>query len=109
MSIEQVRTELSEMKDSARLKFLIKYGHELTIMARDAYVFQSEEVLNPKLLRGINEILHRVFQAIRELEEKSEEKFSFEGLPHWISCQERDLDIQKASMNAINRVIQKCK
>ena len=109
MSTKQVTTVLFEMEDNAKLKFLIKYGHELTIMARSAYAFKSEEVSNPKLLREINEISYRVFQAIKELEENIDEKLSFEGLSHWILCQEQKLDIQRVSMDTFNRTIQKCK
>lgn len=82
MSAEEISKTLLKISDSKKMNFLIRYGNELTIMARGAYAFQSEEVANPKLLRWINEILHRVFQAISELERNSEEQFSLEGLPH---------------------------
>lgn len=108
MNSAEISKILLAMEDRRRLSFSISYGHGLTTMARGAYVFQSDEVANPKLLRGINEILHRVFQAIRELETNSNNQFSTKGISHWISCEDRSNDLPEASINAFNRALQKC-
>lgn len=109
MNFDEIDKKLSKMSEGSKLSFLIQYGHELTIMARGAYLFQSDEVANPKLLRGINEIQHRLFQAIRELSEESKDRFSLESISHWIACEDRNPDVQEASIKAFSRTLHKCK
>jgi hypothetical protein len=41
-------------------RFLITFAHRLTVAARDTYEFQKDGVADPKRLRTINEVQHRV-------------------------------------------------
>jgi hypothetical protein len=43
-----------------QLRFLIAFSHRLTVAARDTYEFQSSGVTDPKRLRALNEVQHRV-------------------------------------------------
>ena len=63
MTLNQQECEviLSDMTDAELSKLLSFLGHELTIIARMAYEFQGPGVTDPRLLRDLNEIQHRVF------------------------------------------------
>jgi hypothetical protein len=49
---------------SARAALLARIAFELTICARDTYEAGTENVLDPRLLRAYNELLHRVTSAV---------------------------------------------
>ena len=63
MTVNQQECELllSGMTDAELSMFLSFFGHELTVIARMAYEFQGPGVADPRLLRDLNEIQHRVF------------------------------------------------
>jgi hypothetical protein len=52
--------------ESSREKtlFLALLAHTLTVCARDTYEVGTETVLEPQVLRGYNELLHRVAGAV---------------------------------------------
>ncbi|QYJ72309.1 hypothetical protein K0H59_04425 [Shewanella sp. FJAT-51649] len=108
MNTEAIQIELDKLDSRQKSVLLLTYGHQLTVMARDAYEFQGPGVNKPRLLRDANEILHRVFQALRELETQADEFFSLQGIAHWISCDEKEGDIVYASKQAFSRALQKC-
>lgn len=88
--------------------FLISYGHSLTVMVREGYEFQGPGVDNPRLLRDANEILHRVFNALKEAKKQSASTFSIDGLSHWIRAEERSKDIQVTSIQAFKWALKHC-
>jgi hypothetical protein len=45
--------------------FLTSLAHTLTIIARDTYEAQTEEVEKPRQLRCINEVQHRLLACLR--------------------------------------------
>ncbi len=108
MNIEKIQAELNKLDDEAVLDILLAYGHELTIQARSSYEFQGAGVDDPRLLRDCNEIQHRLFQAIKEITSGSENRFSLSGIPHWIYAEDRNQNIQKASIKAFKRALNKC-
>jgi hypothetical protein len=108
MNADQVQKILNGLVVEDRLKLIISYGHELTIMCREAYEFQGSGVIIPRLLRDANEIHHRVYQAIRELAQGDEDGFSISGIAHWISENDRSVEIQSASIQAFERAVAKC-
>ena len=55
---------LELLSDAARTKVLANIAHALTICARDTYDVGTENVLNPKMLRAYNELLHRVTSSV---------------------------------------------
>jgi hypothetical protein len=107
MIVEQIQEKLNELVIEERLKLLICYGHQLTIMCREAYEFQAPGVTNPRLLRDANEIHHRVYQAILELAHSENDGFSVSGISHWISADERSEEIQNASIQAFKWALEK--
>lgn len=47
-----------------RSALLARVAHELTVSARDTYEVGTENILEPRLLRAYNELLHRVTGAV---------------------------------------------
>ena len=100
---------LSNFTEDQKVLVLLAYGHELTISARDGYEVQGDSLTKPRLLREINEIMHRIFPAINEIQTKSVERFSLSSICHWISCEDRNTDLQKESINCFKRALNRCK
>lgn len=108
MNTETIQNEIDKLDSHQKSILLLTYGHKLTVMARDAYEFQGPGVDKPRLLRDSNEIMHRVFQALRELETKSDKCFSLSNIAHWISCEEKEGDIVFASKQAFSMAVKQC-
>ena len=64
----EVATALySSLNRTAQVKLLSRFGFNLTVAARDAYEAGTEEIIDPRRLRQINEVQHRVFDHIDKL------------------------------------------
>ena len=50
--------------DAARARFLATLSWQLTVSARMTYEARTERVLKPELLRGFNELQHRVIASL---------------------------------------------
>jgi hypothetical protein len=50
----------SGLSAAEQLRLLMTFAHRLTVAARDTYELQKEGVADPKRLRTINEVQHRV-------------------------------------------------
>jgi hypothetical protein len=72
-----VNTE--SLSDSARVLFLARLAHLLTICARDTYEVGTEDVLDPRRLRAYNEVLHRVTASVVS-HLRREEGYSLESI-----------------------------
>src|SRR4051812_34769920 len=66
MGIMTLKTTFKDLSDAEKLILLARLSHELTILARDGYGL-SENVVNPILLRRINELQHRLTSTIVNL------------------------------------------
>jgi hypothetical protein len=67
MTIEEAVRAFSRLPADGQAEFLARFGHNLTIAARDTYDFQAPTVRSPERLRAINEIQHRVLSHILAL------------------------------------------
>jgi hypothetical protein len=67
MNIEEVMETYSKMPVADQALCLALYGYELTILARDAYEPGTDDVKNPRWLRRLNEIQHRILGHILKL------------------------------------------
>jgi len=67
MDIANSVAAFSELERSKQLSFLAKFGHNMTIAARDTYVPQTDQLNAPERLRAINELQHRVLGHIQAL------------------------------------------
>jgi len=63
MTIE-LKDSFSALTTEQQTRVLASYAHELTLVAREGYEVGTEHLINPALVRRINEIQHRVTSTI---------------------------------------------
>ncbi|WP_444912335.1 hypothetical protein [Microbulbifer sp. PAAF003] len=107
MKEHQIQKVIDELPDDKKIQLLCNYGHQLTIHARGGYEFQGSGVTDPRLLRDCNEIQHRVFQAVREVAQDSDNQFCLNNVGGWISAEERNETIRTASVQAFQTALAK--
>lgn len=67
---------LASLRSDDRKMFLVNLAHQLTVAGRDSYRPGTEDLDNPRLLRSVNEVLHRVTAWLRsELKEPGTPEF----------------------------------
>ena len=108
MTHSEIDLQLAKLDDHQKMMVLLSYGHELTISARDGYEVQGDSLTKPRLLREINEIMHRIYLAAMEIERKDIGSFSLSSISHWISCEDRNKDLKKESINCFKRALNRC-
>ncbi len=70
MSATDFFTQLSPLSDRDRARLLLAVAFELTIAGRGSYLPNSLEVKIPRILRGINELEHKLLsQALHHLDQ----------------------------------------
>jgi hypothetical protein len=62
--IDGMAMNTQSFSDSARISLLARIAHSLTICARDTYEVETDNILEPQVLRSYNELLHRVTGAV---------------------------------------------
>ena len=67
--------DTSSWSNADRAHFLAVLAHELTVSARGTYEVGTDGVLEPEVLRGFNELEHRVTASLRG------HLRGFEGMP----------------------------
>ena len=107
MTQEEIQRVLEDMPNNLQALLLSVYGHQLTIMARDAYEFQGPGVTKPRLLRDVNEINHRLFPQIRSLYSDDKTVLPPDVLASWIAGEERP-SVKNASIQAFERALSLC-
>jgi hypothetical protein len=65
-------SRFSALDKEGQLLSLARFGHNLTIAARDTFVPQADGVLAPERLRMISECQHRIFGHMYDLMTPSE-------------------------------------
>jgi len=58
---------LAGLSEQEKAQFLAALIHELTIVARSTYRPQTEELENPRRMRKVNEIQHRIAACLRQV------------------------------------------
>ena len=66
-SVEQEGRWLASLPSEQKVRFLSVLGHELTIVGRNSYKAQTEELEKPAQLRKVNEVQHRVLACLSQL------------------------------------------
>lgn len=73
--VKQEGRWLAELPYEGKVLFLAALAHELTVVARNTYRPQTEELDKPSQLRSVNEIQHRILaclvQSLRGVCERS--------------------------------------
>ena len=67
MNAEAATALYSSLNRAAQIKLLFRFGFNLTVVARDTYEVGTEGVIDPRRLRQINEVQHRVLVHIDKL------------------------------------------
>lgn len=76
----KLKDAFSALTVEEQLLVLAAYAHELTILARDGYEAATEQLSDPRLVRRVNEVQHRVTSAIYSRLKRSEERYPDEVL-----------------------------
>ena len=63
------------MSENQKTLFLVVLAHWINTFARDTYEAGTEEVLDPKRLRVLNELLHHVINELRNFIFKDEKRY----------------------------------
>ena len=63
-SVKQEGHWLAELPHESKVLFLAGLAHELTVVARNSYRPQTEELDEPSQLRSVNEIQHRILACL---------------------------------------------
>jgi hypothetical protein len=64
-----------DMSEKEKICFLSRLGWELTMVGRDAYAPQTEELTHPARLRAINEIQHRIFSHLYSMSSHDTQRY----------------------------------
>lgn len=64
LNVEQEGEWLADLPEQQKFLFLSTLGHELTIVGRNSYKPQTEELEKPAQLRRVNEAQHRVLACL---------------------------------------------
>ena len=75
---------LAGLSPEMEAQFLCRFGHELTVLARSAYEFQGPGVIDPRLLRDLNEISHCIFAQAASLAAGRNPNFERDILAGWL-------------------------
>lgn len=107
MSFNQKDCEraLALMPPHEQAIFLCHLGHKLTVAGRFAYEFQAPGVTNPRLLRDLNEIHHRIYPQIRGLLQLGTGPFDAESLSAWLAGEDRSQELQSACLSAFEQCL----
>lgn len=79
-------------------RFLAILGHWLTVVARGTYEVQSEEVRDPKTLRALNEIHHRIYAQINGLVSRRAAKFPPDAMASWLAAEGESPELRRMSL-----------
>ncbi|MFO1429555.1 MAG: hypothetical protein U1F76_05350 [Candidatus Competibacteraceae bacterium] len=85
--------------------FLIRLAHALTILARETYEVGGEGLSQPRRLRLINEIQHRVMGFLVSLREPETRRYPDEVLVRIILEHPEDADLQQQIWKMFNHLI----
>ena len=66
-SAEQEGRWLASLANERKVRFLASLGHELTVVGRNSYRAQTEDLEKPAQLRKVNELQHRVLACLVQL------------------------------------------
>jgi hypothetical protein len=97
MTIEEAARTFAGLSADAQALFLARFGHNLTVAARDTYDFQAPTVRAPERLRALNEIQHRVLSHIHALLAQGEWRYPDDTLVS-IFLEHADQHLQRQAM-----------
>ena len=106
MDTQTATNAFAALTPEQQTRFLATFGYNLTIAARSNYALQSPEVANPKGLRAINELQHRLFSHLRALQAPGSFRFP-DDLFVASMLDHKDSDLRAACIRAFNDALKK--
>ena len=107
ISSQECESILSGMTDGELSRLLSLLGHELTVIARTAYEFQGPGVTDPRFLRDLNEIQHRVFgQLIAIARGRRADYLPVDVLVSWLLAENKPSRLKLEVSYAFDRALQ---
>lgn len=103
---QECRDALDKMSPREELRFLARFGHRITVVARGTYEFQAPGVTDPRSLRSYNEIHHRIYAQIRSLVVNEKRDFDSESLASWLTGEGRDESFRASCFWAFEQALQ---
>jgi hypothetical protein len=105
---QECETLLSRMEDADLARFLPLFGHELTVIARTAYEFQGPGVTDPRFLREINEIQHRIFGQLMAIGRGNRSSYlPLDVLASWLLADNKTPRLKLEVAHALGRAFQR--
>ena len=77
------------MPASHQAHFLASLGHWITVVGRGAYEFQGPGVVDPRLLRDLNEVHHRIYAQLASIARDGRPQLDPESMASWLLGEEK--------------------
>ena len=88
-----------------KVSLLLRLAHELTIIARDTYDSESDNLTNPVRTRTINEVQHRVLSFLIALRENNINRYPDDVLVGIIVDHPEDIELQRQLQEVFSRIV----
>jgi hypothetical protein len=93
----------SSLSTNDQIRFLARFGWELTIAGRDTYVPQTEALRYPARLRAINEVQHRILAHIYALASSDSRRYPDDVLVAIVLDENGDRELNEQIRHAFDR------
>jgi hypothetical protein len=102
MTADEVVTAYAALDPTRQIRVLADFAHRLTITARGTYIPGTQDVADPRRLRMLNEVQHRVTGHIRNLLAEDSRRSPDDVLAH-IAMAEDDSELVSEMAAALGR------
>lgn len=90
---EEILARVSKLSPQARLSYLARLAHGITIAMRDAYEAGGTGLTNPSEARKLNEIQHQVTGALADFLASGGSTYTAESLTERVLASREDIEI----------------
>jgi hypothetical protein len=104
MNVNEATVFFKNLPADEQAKFLALFSHNLTVSARISYEVGTENITNPRLIREINEIQHRVSMQIYLLLDNNSEPYPDDVLMQIILEHSENKELEAEVMWAFEQV-----
>lgn len=94
-----------DLSREEKLHCLLRFAHELTIVARDSYDANGDGVAEPRRLRTLNEMQHRLLANCVALLEDDPKRYPDEVLLEMLLDHPQDVMLETAVRQAFDRTL----
>ena len=105
MNVHQAIESFCNYSLQEQIDFLLKFAHELTIVARDTYEYGEDGVTHPSRLRRINEVQHRVVSFVIALRQNDAQRYPDDVLVRIMLEHPQDLGLQRQLQKAFGHLM----